>query len=231
MMTCREARESLGAYVLRTLDVAEAAEVEVHLETCAACREELTELSVLPAFLRRVPRELAVEGPPEPGPNDLMLGRLLRAVSTERRHHRRTQWLSVAAAVVALLLVGVGVAFAVRGGTGPGGAPPVASGPVVTVQPTEDPATNVRGDLTLQSVAWGSKVTMHLSGVAPGRTCSLVAYGANGEQQVAATYKVPEAGYEDTRTFTVDGAIALHAKDVRRVDVVSSGSTLLSVWP
>ena len=230
-MTCKEARESLGAYVLGTLETDEAAEVEVHLETCAACRSELDALSVLPGFLSRVPRELAVEGPPEPGPNDLMLGRLLRAVATERRHRHRVQWLSVAAAVVALLLVGVGVAFAVRGGSGPGSQPPAASGPMVTVAPTIDPATQVRGDLTLNQVAWGSKVTMHLSGVPAGATCSLVAYGPAGERQVAATYRVPEAGYEDSRTFTVDGAIALPAHDVRKVEVVSGGSTLLTVWP
>jgi hypothetical protein len=108
---------------------------------------------------------------------------------------------------------------------------PQAAGPTVTVAPTVDPATNVRADLTLRQVAWGSKVTMHLSGVPAGATCSLVAYGVDGERQVAATYRVPEAGYEGSRAFTVDGAIALPAKDVRRVEVVSAGSTLISVWP
>ncbi|GIH65438.1 anti-sigma factor family protein [Microbispora siamensis] len=56
-MTCEEVRISLGAYVLGALDAEETAEVEAHLETCAACRAELTELSGLPPLLARVSAE------------------------------------------------------------------------------------------------------------------------------------------------------------------------------
>ncbi|WP_226874289.1 anti-sigma factor family protein [Microbispora sitophila] len=56
-MTCEEVRISLGAYVLGALDAEETAEVEAHLETCAACRAELAELSGLPSLLARVSAE------------------------------------------------------------------------------------------------------------------------------------------------------------------------------
>ncbi|WP_182902970.1 anti-sigma factor [Microbispora sp. H10830] len=56
-MTCEEVRISLGAYVLGALDGEETAEVEAHLETCAACRAELSELSGLPPLLARVSAE------------------------------------------------------------------------------------------------------------------------------------------------------------------------------
>lgn len=229
-MTCKEVRESLGAYVLGTLDDDEAALVRAHAETCEECRQELDALSVLPAYLALVPVELAVEGPPEPGPSDLMLRRLLGAVASERTHRRRTQWLS-AAAVLVLVAGSVLVAVLIAGWGGAKSAPSASGGRVVAVSPTVDPATNVRADLTLRGVAWGSKLTMHLSGVPSGLTCSLVAYGPDGERQVAATYKVPDADYQATKTFTVDGALALTPADVRRVDVVSNGTTLVTVRP
>ncbi|WP_432929475.1 zf-HC2 domain-containing protein [Microbispora sp. CA-135349] len=56
-MTCEEVRISLGAHVLGALDAEETAEVEAHLETCAACREELDELSGLPPLLALVSAE------------------------------------------------------------------------------------------------------------------------------------------------------------------------------
>lgn len=56
-MTCEEVRISLGAYVLGALDAEETAEVEAHLDTCAACRAELAELSGLPPLLARVSAE------------------------------------------------------------------------------------------------------------------------------------------------------------------------------
>ncbi|GGO29213.1 hypothetical protein GCM10010116_58510 [Microbispora rosea subsp. aerata] len=56
-MTCEEVRISLGAHVLGALDAEETAEVEAHLEGCAACRAELAELSGLPPLLARVTAE------------------------------------------------------------------------------------------------------------------------------------------------------------------------------
>lgn len=229
-MSCKEVRESLGAYVLGTLDDDEAALVRAHADTCEQCREEIDVLSVLPGYLALVPVELAVEGPPEPGPSDLMLGRLLGAVAAERTRRRRAQWLG-AAAVLVLVAGSVLVAVLLAGSGGPRSAPSASGGRVVAVSPTVDPATNVRADLTLRSVAWGSKLTMHLSGVSSGLTCSLVAYGPAGEREVAATYKVPDAQYRSNKTFTVDGALALTPADVRRVEVVSSGTTLVTVRP
>ncbi|WP_169953072.1 anti-sigma factor [Microbispora sp. H11081] len=56
-MTCEEVRISLGVYVLGALDAEETTEVEAHLDTCAACRAELADLSGLPPLLARVTAE------------------------------------------------------------------------------------------------------------------------------------------------------------------------------
>lgn len=49
--------DSVGAYVLGGLDPEEARHLEAHLETCAACRTEVNDLSSIPAFLDMVPLE------------------------------------------------------------------------------------------------------------------------------------------------------------------------------
>jgi anti-sigma-K factor RskA len=107
-----------GPYVLHALDPEERAAFEAHLVDCADCRAEVRELAatvarmgaadavVPPPSLRasvlaevaRTPQEPADGTVPTPAPVDL----------SELRERRRTTWLAVAAAVVAVLALVLG---------------------------------------------------------------------------------------------------------------------------
>jgi len=109
-----------GPYVLHALDPEERAAFEAHLVDCADCRGEVRELAatvarmgaaeavVPPPSLRasvlaevaRTPQEPADDASPAPSPSPSDLG--------ERRDRRRTTWLAVAAAVVAVLALVLG---------------------------------------------------------------------------------------------------------------------------
>ncbi|GII02989.1 anti-sigma factor family protein [Planobispora takensis] len=100
MMTCDEARMSLGVYVLGALDPQERAEVEAHLDGCPGCRAELEELTGVAGFLDRVSEEDVAHAA---SPPHAVLDRLLNARVRRRRLTRVL--LSLAASVV---LVGLG---------------------------------------------------------------------------------------------------------------------------
>src|SRR6478672_7141603 len=92
-----------GAYVLGALSPAERAEYERHLSVCPTCRESVAALAVLPGLLSRLdPSTIApqqVTAPPT------LLPRTLALIATRRRAERlRRRWLTLAAAVVAVLL-------------------------------------------------------------------------------------------------------------------------------
>jgi anti-sigma-K factor RskA len=106
-----------GAYALGALDADEAAAFEGHLESCAACRDEVrsfTEATSSLADIAAVPaperlrtsvlagisevRPLPPLVPAEPEPVD--------EVATRRRVSRSTVWLRVAAAVLAVVAAG-----------------------------------------------------------------------------------------------------------------------------
>ena len=61
-MSCAEAKERLDDYVDGELGSAELHEVELHLASCPACREEERELRVLLAHAAALPKEVAPSG-------------------------------------------------------------------------------------------------------------------------------------------------------------------------
>src|SRR5262245_25497889 len=123
-MTCEFAFDD-GAYVLGALAPGERAAFERHLSGCAACRESVATLAVLPGLLRRLDPATAVAVSQEAGSQDAgsqqragsaslgMLPRVLAAAAALRaRDRRRRRWsavATVAAAACLALLVGVGV--------------------------------------------------------------------------------------------------------------------------
>jgi anti-sigma factor RsiW len=54
---CQVIRLELGVYVLGAIDAADRGAVDDHLACCAACRDQLAELSGLPGLLSRVTAE------------------------------------------------------------------------------------------------------------------------------------------------------------------------------
>ncbi|HWE62672.1 MAG TPA: anti-sigma factor [Chloroflexota bacterium] len=82
-MTHDELRESLGAYALDALSSSERDEVDAHLQTCAHCRAEVTELSSAADQLAL----LTIERDPPPGMRD----RLMAMVEQDRREWERAR--------------------------------------------------------------------------------------------------------------------------------------------
>jgi anti-sigma factor RsiW len=216
--SCMQARLSLGAYVIGALDPVERADVERHLDTCPACRDELTELAGLPGLLARVDVADVVNG--EPAAPAEMLDRLLRAAATERRTSRRWRVLT-AAAVVAIASAGA-AATAARIADGDHAPPPAAA---VRVLNATDTRSHVSARISAQPKAWGTAVRVQLSNVPEGETCSLVVVSRAGQHEVAASWKVNYSGAVD-----VDGATAWSAADIASYDVVTDdGQQLVSV--
>ena len=173
-MTCPGVAPDLGAYVLGALEPAERRRVEEHLQECPACATELTELAALPGLLARVdPADL---DPVTPSPE--LFARMTAAAAPPSPLRSRT-WALVAAAVIAVLGVGAGVASWIT-----------ATGDD-TVTAT---AGAVRATVTASSVDRGSALVVTVAGMRPHETCTLVAVGRDGARHAAGEWPASAAG-------------------------------------
>lgn len=212
-----EARLALGALVLGALEPAERAAVEMHVATCAPCRAELADLAVLPGLLGRLsPEQAAAAAPGPPDPPDELLERILaRARARRARGRRLTAWTAAAAAAAA------GIVWLVAAG-------PLATPerePAVVVVEGRDPASDVRGKVTLSPTPNGTQVALALEGVQPGEECQLVATTADGRTEVTATW---QATYQGEATVT--GSTSLSLADIDRLAITTpDGRTLLDL--
>jgi predicted anti-sigma-YlaC factor YlaD len=217
--SCAEARLSLGAYVVGALDPADRAAVEHHLETCPACRDELSELAGLPGLLGRVDVGDVVGSEPTAPPE--LLDRLLHAAASERRTAHRWRMMAAAAAVAVVVAGTTAVAVQLAENNHHGAAPTAAS----TVLTRTDPRTHVTATISAQQKTWGTAVGVKLTNVPVGETCSLVVTSKSGQHEVAATWKVTYEAPVD-----VQGATAWAASDIASYDVVTDeGQQLVSV--
>jgi predicted anti-sigma-YlaC factor YlaD len=219
-LSCAEARLSLGAYVVGALDPDDRITVEHHLESCPACRDELSDLAGLPGLLARVDVTELLQGEPSAPPE--LLDRLLAAAATDNRVARRRRFMAAAAAV-AIASAGTAAAAA-QIAEGHNTSPPAvtAQGRVLTAA---DATTHVAARISEQPKNWGTAVRVQLTGVPEGETCSLVVVSRSGEHEVAATWKVNYTGDVD-----VQGASAWAAADIASYAVVTAdGEQLVSV--
>lgn len=112
-MTCPYAQDD-GAYVLGALAPADRTAFERHLGHCSTCRESVAALAVLPGLLRRLDPAAAISiGSNVPRVPERVLDRTLHVVTQTRRKQRlsrrRRIGLSVMAAAMLMVLVGIGV--------------------------------------------------------------------------------------------------------------------------
>src|SRR5206468_2694131 len=98
VMTCDEVDGRLDDYADGSLSEGEFQEVELHLSTCAACREQERRLRLILAEARALPRELSPS-------RDLWAG-VAQRIEAGRRG-RATWWLGLAAAAVLVGAVSV----------------------------------------------------------------------------------------------------------------------------
>lgn len=205
-MTCNEARLSLGAYTLGSLDTREDAEVRAHLETCPQCQKEARDLQGLPGLLADLTIEEA-SGPPQPSP---ALYESLRARAIQQDHSRRRRLvLAVAAGAAVLALAGGAVAIE-----------QVATAPKTYTATQGDIWLNV----ALHSQDTGTALTVKVRGLPAHTHCQLIAVGVDGQREDAGWWI---ADYEGEATVT--GTTALSRPDLSQILVVDSdGNTLVS---
>jgi hypothetical protein len=110
-VTCLEVREHLPELAIGVLDASDREEIERHLQWCAGCRKEASDLGQAAATL-------ALALPPAvvpPGLGDRVLARVRRAAGAPGSHRRaRTAVASLIAAMIAIASLGWGAVMAGR---------------------------------------------------------------------------------------------------------------------
>jgi hypothetical protein len=248
MSDCPYAHDD-GAYVLGALSPEERARFERHLPTCAACRDAVAEVALLPALLGRVrladlrlPEGGSPEGSPEPAavyarqPDDVIAG-LIDAAQTKRSRDRRiARWryaaTAVAAAAVALA-IGLGLPLAPRqpeaqrATPAPTPAPTTASPMALVPMTLIRPGIPVQAEIGLRSGAWGTEVVLHCwysdPGGRPGPyVYQLVAYGPDRKADPVGSWT---SGPGDD--VWMSGITRYSISDLSRIQVLGSRGTAL----
>lgn len=178
-MTCPVTHD-LGAFVLGALDPAERRQVEEHLAGCSACVAELAELAPLPALLARVrPEDLE---PVAVAPSPELFERVAAAADLRRPARRPRRLLLAAAAALAVLGVGAGLALWLGAWFGDDvRTASAAAGPVeamVTVRPDRE----------------GSAFDVTVAGLDAGETCAIVAVDDDGDRHSAGEWPTSPRG-------------------------------------
>jgi anti-sigma factor RsiW len=192
-LDCPEARIALGVYVLGTIDPAEQALVDAHLDSCDACLAEMAELAALPALLALVPAEEAMEAgnvaePPAPA---------LATVYDLSAARRQRRWLARAGAVAAAAVVIGAASFGgVKLATSPAGpsaqAVPdphdVVGAPIGTWQTGYASAGEVTGTVAYRQMGWGTQLAAKIAGLPLNTPCQLWVVEGNGTRIQAASW-------------------------------------------
>jgi hypothetical protein len=174
MSDCERLRPAFGGFVLGGLEPEECDQVEDHLASCVACRDEVDGLVALPALL-----DVIAEDPPR-APADL-LHRVLRRAPPRRRGP-----LLVAAACLLLGLAGGAVGMTLVQAPSPADL----SLPIAGV-----PHEAVVGEAALRQVDAGVRVDLELAGVRPSDEGYYHAWLHRGERRASAgTFVGPPDG-------------------------------------
>ncbi|WBB77945.1 zf-HC2 domain-containing protein [Micromonospora sp. WMMD882] len=204
MTGCEFAHDD-GAYVLGALSPAERAAYERHLAGCAACRDAVAELAVLPGLLGRLdPAEVAgLVPPPERSGVPALLTAAARSRRAERRRARWRYAVTALTAAVFTLVVGAGLTALRPGDQGGDGVRMAAMRPVAGVAP-------VHAEIGLTGTGWGTEVRLRCGYDARpdhhrAYVFRLVAYGPDGvSEQIGSWVAAPgdEVRLTGTTRFT-----------------------------
>ena len=208
MSTHDELRRDLGVYVLGALDREARDRLDRHLATCAACREELARLAVLPGLLGHL-RDLPAADPTAaadlPTPP---VGPVLARIATARRRTRRGWQASLAGAAAAVL---VAVALLVA---------PWQHAPAAR-------AFAADRDLAAATVTarpWGMAVDLRADTLPDTGGYQLVAVAADGHETAVASWQAVD------HPIRLDGSCYLRPDEVRRLEIrPEDGGPLVAV--
>jgi hypothetical protein len=227
-MKCDHAFDD-GAYVLGALSPSERASFERHLAECAACREAVANIAVLPGLLSRLRSSdaAAVGSVTAEFATEQRIPKLVAAVSQARRKDRARLVVSVLVTAAIALFAGVS-AGTVRVPTtsaeqGPVSHPPSKPVMIAMVPVTETLAT---AQLAFQETVAGTLITMHC--FYPPRDephrpylFRLFAIGSDGQTEQVSSWM---AGPGEDVTLT--GTVRLSMQDLARVELRGRDNTV-----
>jgi hypothetical protein len=215
--------DAIPALLSGGLAPGERADLQGHLRECASCRDELVELAALPGLLARLRPAAAVSrgGPatdlPDPGARLRLVEEALRARS---RHRRRAGALAVAAALIVVAGAGVGVAR-LRPSPPAAPTPAVAAPALVAMTPMVNgsgPGSGagsgaVSGAVAAVDKAWGSALSVTVTGGRPGQRLKLVVIDSEGHAETVAWWVT------GNKAVRCQGSSSIHRAAVAQVQV------------
>lgn len=214
-MTCQQATQSLGAYVLGSLEPAERRGVDAHLLDCPDCAAELAGLEQLPQLLGRLSLvEVDVEAPVVT-PSDDLFERVAAAARVEiprQRFARRHRWLAAVAAVVIVLTACVGIGLKV---TSHHDAATFAAASGTTHM-----------SVTVRGRASGTDLTVSVDGLPVNEQCTLVAVSRAGVWEPAGSWVATYAG-----TAKVTGSTTIARGQLAKFVLVGTNGEVLVTVP
>ncbi|MBI1757855.1 MAG: zf-HC2 domain-containing protein [Actinobacteria bacterium] len=202
-----EVRLMLGAYLLGGLAGSDRATVEEHLTGCPACRAEMSSLAAIPGLLRRRPADPAPAADPATGPGPELLPRLLSAVRDERRQRRRRVITRSVAAAAVTLVAATGTVAVTRTTADRGDAR-------LVVVASSGYATH--GGARLDARAWGTSVSLSLTGMPAADSFVLQVSDDSGEAEQAGSWGSTPSGKAEVTGATsmpLDHIVALRVLD------------------
>jgi hypothetical protein len=203
-MTC-EFHHDDAAYVLGALSPAERQLFERHLADCDACATAVRELAGLPGLLARVDPTVLDSPSGEVPPT--LLPRLVGAV---RRERRRQRWAAVGAAAAAAVVAGVGATVVVNAVTD---NPSTVATPPVGQEMVPVGGTPIHADLALESVPWGTRLSL---------SCSYPADDGDGDESYVPAPGASYALVVRTREGTVEQVATWHSLEGRTMQLVAA---------
>ena len=178
--SCRDWRESLGAYALGHLSPEERVGLEAHLDGCPDCRAEADSLDFV---ARLLPHADPQRFGPAPLPSAALGERIAAQISEEqggnRQRRRFRLGLALCGATAALTAAALAI-FVLPGG---GGGAPTQQ----VVFRSLPPGVKITATLTPQS--FGTEISMYVSGIRSGTLCRVFLRTAGGAAVSAGTFR------------------------------------------
>lgn len=225
--SCREWRESLGAYALGHLADEERVSLEAHLEGCPACQAEAATLGSVASLLPHADPERFGPAPALPPELGKRITATIDAERRSKRRHRRLRLgfgLGAAAATAAAAVLAI---FVLAGGDG--------SSPEQHVSFRSLPA-GVKIAAALEPQAFGTEIHMYVSGIRSGTLCRVYMRGPSGRDISAGTFRYRWGGdasavLSAALDLSRAKALVVHAGDRTFVAPLGAGETALRKQP
>ena len=215
-----DVRILLGAYVLGGLSESDRRTLEAHLPDCADCRDELARSAPLTGLLRRAPHAFDAQSaePPVDTGRAASLERLLeqtrRSGPAQHRKARLQRLMLVAAAVIVLVALGVGLLLRPAPHHRPGGS---------TVAFSAAAGYAVAGHATLVAKPWGTSVAIALADLPAQGTFTLQVSSTGGRTEPACTWATTP-----TATAAVTGGTSMHLANIDAITIVDQQGHVLA---